>query len=323
MSSTQLVFRPAVRGAPSLNRGWRTPDPSPTRGCAGLPGCSHGAGEWVEETSEPGLALPSPKCSLAHAGTAAVESFEDTSTPRGHNLAWRAEDVPSEGLGDRCCTPAAVAADWRGITTVPSTTSTQRRGLACSTPTEHTAERPCSVTDARRGELQVDSAIQRPDPAARRPRSAASSGMPPVVRAPGVWLPPICAPRPAPADLHSACAVAVCTRGAASAAAPMRALPRPLPPAPSFDLDSGTTAQQAAELGAEPEAAPCPSIGSSGHPCTCAEACKFVWKRRGCKEGAACDRCHLCVWRKPGPRRADESKPAKASVLKKSSTVSP
>ncbi|CAE8610372.1 unnamed protein product [Polarella glacialis] len=40
------------------------------------------------------------------------------------------------------------------------------------------------------------------------------------------------------------------------------------------------------------------SMGSLGHPYTCAEACKYSTKGPGCKEGAACDRCHLCEWKR-------------------------
>jgi len=40
----------------------------------------------------------------------------------------------------------------------------------------------------------------------------------------------------------------------------------------------------------------CPSVGSLGHPYCCADACKFHTKRRGCKDGASCERCHLCYW---------------------------
>lgn len=39
-----------------------------------------------------------------------------------------------------------------------------------------------------------------------------------------------------------------------------------------------------------------PSRGSVGHPYTCALACKYARKSRGCKDGAACARCHLCKW---------------------------
>jgi len=39
------------------------------------------------------------------------------------------------------------------------------------------------------------------------------------------------------------------------------------------------------------------SRGSAGHPDGCAKACKFVSTKRGCKDGADCDHCHLCTWR--------------------------
>jgi len=38
------------------------------------------------------------------------------------------------------------------------------------------------------------------------------------------------------------------------------------------------------------------SVGSVGHPLTCAPACKYVRKTRGCKDGAECSHCHFCVW---------------------------
>lgn len=38
------------------------------------------------------------------------------------------------------------------------------------------------------------------------------------------------------------------------------------------------------------------SMGSKGHPYSCADACKFAAKARGCKDGADCDHCHLCKW---------------------------
>lgn len=43
-------------------------------------------------------------------------------------------------------------------------------------------------------------------------------------------------------------------------------------------------------------ASPTVSIGSLGHPISCASACKYVMKKRGCKDGALCDHCHLCAW---------------------------
>lgn len=47
------------------------------------------------------------------------------------------------------------------------------------------------------------------------------------------------------------------------------------------------------------EAGPIVSAGSVGHPYTCAEPCKYVRKKhRGCKDGSACVRCHLCEWKR-------------------------
>ncbi|CAD7958708.1 unnamed protein product, partial [Amoebophrya sp. A120] len=50
--------------------------------------------------------------------------------------------------------------------------------------------------------------------------------------------------------------------------------------------------------------------GSCGHPHACAEACKYVRKQRGCKDGDNCDRCHVCIWRPP-PRLAELRKQAR------------
>jgi len=38
------------------------------------------------------------------------------------------------------------------------------------------------------------------------------------------------------------------------------------------------------------------SCGSVGHPDSCNEACKYARKKRGCKDGLACSRCHFCTW---------------------------
>eukprot|EP00930_Biecheleria_cincta_P007087 TRINITY_DN10821_c0_g1_i1.p1 TRINITY_DN10821_c0_g1~~TRINITY_DN10821_c0_g1_i1.p1 ORF type:complete len:176 (+),score=29.09 TRINITY_DN10821_c0_g1_i1:48-575(+) len=41
------------------------------------------------------------------------------------------------------------------------------------------------------------------------------------------------------------------------------------------------------------------SFGSVGHPLTCNSPCKYIKKSKGCKDGANCDRCHLCEWKAP------------------------
>jgi len=40
------------------------------------------------------------------------------------------------------------------------------------------------------------------------------------------------------------------------------------------------------------------SLGSIGHPHSCAQACRYVKRKGGCREGAKCPHCHLCFWRR-------------------------
>lgn len=48
------------------------------------------------------------------------------------------------------------------------------------------------------------------------------------------------------------------------------------------------------------------SFGSIGHPQSCQEACKYVSRSKGCKDGKYCNRCHLCRWiRKRKDREPD------------------
>lgn len=41
------------------------------------------------------------------------------------------------------------------------------------------------------------------------------------------------------------------------------------------------------------------SVGSVGHPYACADACKYLRKSKGCKDGPTCPRCHFCRWVAP------------------------
>lgn len=38
------------------------------------------------------------------------------------------------------------------------------------------------------------------------------------------------------------------------------------------------------------------SAGTHGHPFTCNDACKYVRRKSGCRDGANCTQCHLCQW---------------------------
>merc|ERR1719253_550386 len=53
-----------------------------------------------------------------------------------------------------------------------------------------------------------------------------------------------------------------------------------------------------------------PSQGSIGHPHHCADSCKYFWKQRGCKDGANCSHCHVCVYRHNKHRKSGRDKEA-------------
>mmetsp|Transcript_5578 Transcript_5578/g.9954 ORF Transcript_5578/g.9954 Transcript_5578/m.9954 type:complete len:263 (-) Transcript_5578:93-881(-) len=61
-----------------------------------------------------------------------------------------------------------------------------------------------------------------------------------------------------------------------------------------------------------PTAAPV-SVGSVGHPYSCNAACKYASKNKGCKDGANCDHCHLCKWKKSAAAAPKATPPAPAA----------
>mmetsp|Transcript_5418 Transcript_5418/g.13135 ORF Transcript_5418/g.13135 Transcript_5418/m.13135 type:complete len:452 (+) Transcript_5418:179-1534(+) len=42
------------------------------------------------------------------------------------------------------------------------------------------------------------------------------------------------------------------------------------------------------------------SIGTVGHPHSCAEPCRYIRRKGGCRDGEACSLCHYCQWRRRG-----------------------
>lgn len=40
------------------------------------------------------------------------------------------------------------------------------------------------------------------------------------------------------------------------------------------------------------------SVGSIGHPHSCAKACRYIKRQGGCNQGANCQDCHLCFWQR-------------------------
>eukprot|EP00930_Biecheleria_cincta_P047434 TRINITY_DN3288_c0_g1_i1.p1 TRINITY_DN3288_c0_g1~~TRINITY_DN3288_c0_g1_i1.p1 ORF type:complete len:425 (+),score=85.70 TRINITY_DN3288_c0_g1_i1:42-1316(+) len=46
------------------------------------------------------------------------------------------------------------------------------------------------------------------------------------------------------------------------------------------------------------------SLGTMGHPHTCAEPCKYVRRKGGCMHGKACANCHACEWSRSSGQKA-------------------
>lgn len=60
-----------------------------------------------------------------------------------------------------------------------------------------------------------------------------------------------------------------------------------------------------------------PSSGSLGHPLSCGLPCKYHRKPKGCKDAAACIRCHLCLWAGTGKKIAGQRKSSTESGTQK------
>lgn len=65
------------------------------------------------------------------------------------------------------------------------------------------------------------------------------------------------------------------------------------------DDDDGCVENAKGFRAKQSEVEPMMSAGSVGHPLMCKRACKYLKKPKGCKDGAHCDRCHLCDWKAP------------------------
>lgn len=226
-----LVFRPPARGAPSLFRGWRTPDPSPTRdGGAGLPGCK-GADLCIEiEETDP--TLPRIRAS----------------TPRGRSpRRARVPGIPSRTPSPDSRTPSPVL--------------------------------PTSGLQAlQKGRVEAFVATAPEQVAAKDEEATPLSRVPAVVAG-------------------DASAIELVGGPASEDEEDAGAVPPPPPPVP-LPLGPGTI----------------------GHPYTCAEACKYVTKAKGCKDGAACERCHLCEWHRNRRKCATKKRPAAPAGEHRAST---
>jgi len=264
------------RTTPGLNRGWRTPDPSPTRTSKGLPHCgsSWEVAEITDDARDGSSVSHGRAASPARAGAAhtakgdpvaglklelRIDDLVDASTPRGHDQeAWGApkRGAPSYSYAD-CSTSSAEAPSPRA-----------RSGV---TPDAAWAR------------------IRTPSPEARtlapHAPSAWSQGMAekPPQRMMPFWQPLAEAPPPPPAP-----AAAPAQRDRTRANAPRTATVM------AKQNKKKKSCQPPACIGMPNEFVGVLSVGSVGHPYSCQDPCKYVRKTRGCKDGSDCNRCHAC-----------------------------
>lgn len=102
---------------------------------------------------------------------------------------------------------------------------------------------------------------------------------------------------------------------------PVRSPPAGLP-ARNGNSSGGSQTPETLRPAPAPSAAAVPepppivfSIGTQGHPHNCGNACKYVRRKGGCRNGASCPECHQCRWRRnpPGAQPAGGNSATNAS----------
>jgi len=64
------------------------------------------------------------------------------------------------------------------------------------------------------------------------------------------------------------------------------------------------------------------SLGSIGHPHSCAAACRYVKRKGGCRDGTRCPNCHLCFWRRDQEKAKEQEVPAPPATASSNSEAS-
>lgn len=65
---------------------------------------------------------------------------------------------------------------------------------------------------------------------------------------------------------------------------------------------------------AKPQPASQVSWGSTGHPTSCADACQYLRRKGGCRDGSECPKCHLCFWQRKSRLSNDQSSTDTTSI---------
>mmetsp|Transcript_61714 Transcript_61714/g.198874 ORF Transcript_61714/g.198874 Transcript_61714/m.198874 type:complete len:284 (-) Transcript_61714:71-922(-) len=268
----QVIFQEQERGLTLLQRGWRTPDPSPTRDAAGLPAAA------VKLCLAAEYSTPQPP-----ATTRRGHSRTPSPTPR---LNWPSSKE-DDGLYD-------LSGTW------------EEQDGACTPRGHMPPARPGKGARSPNRTVRV----RTPSPDGGYPWAGCLATTP----LQGVPMPPAAPQGQAPPMLlasrlsrHVDASEREVPRGgsldASSSDGDAAAMPS-LTMAYSFMPTAQLPAPAPAEGPAVPGVPWQVSKGSIGHPTHCAGACKYVWKKKGCKDGALCDRCHLCEWKRYQGSRA-------------------
>lgn len=243
----RVIWCETERELPSLRRGWRTPDPSPTREAAGLPGYALQlcVATPILDPHEPSLLKFTP--------VVAVDMPDEAGS--------------SEGTSTTTCPPSS----HEPLFVPPPRREKdfdQEASFAGGTKFE----------DARNSQRLKDT----------------STATQPAYSTEPCFVPPPPLEKELAQEMGSA-------EGASSQQSKVQASNIGSPTGETSEADEGHVLVV--------------SVGSVGHPNSCAGACKFAKKRnRGCKDGSACLHCHLCKWtrrgsRLKGPPAAQMSKP--------------
>ncbi|CAK0894405.1 unnamed protein product [Prorocentrum cordatum] len=278
----QLVLSVRERAVPGLNRGWRTPDPSPTRDPDDV--ARHGVASWssYEMTEASEILDADASDSSTHqaeraAGTVHACEIVGAGNPSGQDfdrldVAWARFRTPSPEA--RTLAPCAPLAWPQGIPF----------GQQVLAP----AGQAGAVPDTPHAHIRMPSLEAR----ALAPRApwAWSQGVPEKPQQMPFGEPRV-EPPPPPPPLPPAHAAGAALRGRAGVQEPKTAMAKQRCPPPE-------------RTGMPQELGGVLSVGSVGHPYACEAACKFVRKSRGCKLGADCSRCHACVWNRYEANRA-------------------
>eukprot|EP00405_Crypthecodinium_cohnii_P012989 CAMPEP_0206426210 /NCGR_PEP_ID=MMETSP0324_2-20121206/4236_1 /ASSEMBLY_ACC=CAM_ASM_000836 /TAXON_ID=2866 /ORGANISM="Crypthecodinium cohnii, Strain Seligo" /LENGTH=331 /DNA_ID=CAMNT_0053891109 /DNA_START=12 /DNA_END=1007 /DNA_ORIENTATION=- len=254
-----------ARRMPCLARGWRTPDPSPTRGLSDLPSCKPGS--WWAVYDEEDL------------GNAQTEVYGRSDTgcdvveERGRSIVRRC-DAMSEAGNDEA-RPAYVPTRTPSPVPYLSVAQKENYDLAISfmrSKTSHSMSfsTVCPESEGSGGDFTPRASLQLTDDQ----RSATSPAKVSTLMSGEMVM-------TAAGSTNSNG-----SRNESNNSSSSNAYVAPPPPAPPVNREF---------LGLPDD---CPSVGSLNHPHSCADFCKYAKKSRGCKDGAACSRCHICTTKK-------------------------